>query len=81
LVYPVVDEFVDGLEFEPDKAVSVFSRGGGSIELDDLEDIIKEISSKMEKNALWKYESDYDTQARELISAKFLSLIAGNPHV
>lgn len=73
MITPSVEEFVKELSFDDD-AVRV-DIVGEDIEIEDLNYIIREISSKLVESAEWMYEKDYVRQAKQMVSKKFKELM------
>ena len=81
LIVPIVGEVIDGKIEDyaggEDQAVSVDIPTESEIDLEELEEAVRDISSKMEKVAEWEYEKDYEARARGKVSKKFLELMGG----
>lgn len=74
IITSTVVEFVNKLNFDGEQAVRV-DLDEEEIEIEDLNTIIKEISSKMEESASWSYERDYETEAEGNVSERFKELM------
>lgn len=75
LIRPSVTNFVSSYDFgDSDTAVDV-EIASASIHLENLDQIIQGVASKMAETAEWKYEDDFQREARDEVSDKLRELM------